>query len=65
IPTAADTFEYFGKNSEMVKGELIHVASPALCLAEREPVGVVAAIIPWNYPLIMAAWKIAPALACG
>ncbi len=65
IPTAADTFEYFGKNRDMLKGETVNHAMPALSLTEREPMGVVAAIIPWNYPLIMAAWKIAPALLCG
>ncbi len=65
IPTAADTFEYFGNNHGALRAEMIRVASPSLCLTEREPVGVVAAIIPWNYPLIMAAWKIAPALLCG
>lgn len=65
IPTAADTFEYFSNASDLLKNELVHVASPSLCMLEREPVGVVAAIIPWNYPLIMAAWKIAPALLCG
>jgi acyl-CoA reductase-like NAD-dependent aldehyde dehydrogenase len=65
IPTAADTFEYFGNNHNMLKGEMIHHSSPAKCLTEREPMGVVVAIIPWNYPLIMAAWKIAPALLCG
>jgi acyl-CoA reductase-like NAD-dependent aldehyde dehydrogenase len=65
VPTAADTFEYFGNNHGLLTGEMINHASPALCLTEREPMGVVVAIIPWNYPLIMAAWKIAPALLCG
>jgi acyl-CoA reductase-like NAD-dependent aldehyde dehydrogenase len=65
IPTAADTFEYFGKNRDMLKSETVNHTMPAFSLTEREPMGVVAAIIPWNYPLIMAAWKIAPALLCG
>jgi betaine-aldehyde dehydrogenase len=65
IPTAADTFEYFGNNHDMLKGEMVCHSLPAICLTEREPMGVVVAIIPWNYPLIMAAWKIAPALLCG
>ena len=65
IPTAADTFEYFGNNHDALTGEMVHHTLPALCITEREPMGVVVAIIPWNYPLIMAAWKIAPALLCG
>ncbi len=65
VPTAADTFEYFSNAADLLKNEMVHVASPSLCMLQREPAGVVAAIIPWNYPLIMAAWKIAPALLCG
>lgn len=65
IPTAADTFEYFSNQADALGSERIAVTAPTLCLAEREPMGVVVAIIPWNYPLIMAAWKIAPALLCG
>lgn len=65
IPTAADTFEYFSNQTDVLNGNPIAVLSSSLCLAQREPIGVVAAIIPWNYPLIMAAWKIAPALLCG
>ncbi len=65
IPTAADTFEHFSNVIDFLNNELIAVTSPSLSMIEREPVGVVAAIIPWNYPLIMAAWKIAPALLCG
>lgn len=65
IPAAAGTFEYFAGVTGEIKGETIPVSVPALSYTLREPVGVVASIIPWNYPLIMAAWKIAPALACG
>lgn len=64
VPTCADTFEYFGSLKEFPK-ETIRVDSPNLCILEREPVGVVAANIPWNYPLIQAAWKIAPILMTG
>ncbi|MBI3602236.1 MAG: aldehyde dehydrogenase family protein [Candidatus Omnitrophica bacterium] len=64
VPTCAETFEYFGKIEEL-PSENIKVSSPHLCVMEREPVGVVAAIIPWNYPLITAAWKIVPALMTG
>lgn len=65
VPTAADTYEYFAGCQDVLRNERVHLTAPSLCTAEREPVGVVAAIIPWNYPLIMAAWKIAPALLCG
>ncbi|MBF0490502.1 MAG: aldehyde dehydrogenase family protein [Candidatus Omnitrophica bacterium] len=64
VPTAAETFEYYGSLQQLT-GETIQVSSPHLCLVEREPVGVVGANIPWNYPLIMAAWKIAPILMTG
>jgi acyl-CoA reductase-like NAD-dependent aldehyde dehydrogenase len=65
IPTAAETFEYFGHLSGNLIHETIRNSSPVLSVIEREPVGVVAAIIPWNYPMIMTAWKLAPALLAG
>ena len=65
VPTAADCFEYFANVSESLKGEQIPVGDPVSNVVSREPVGVVVGIIPWNYPLIMAAWKIAPALIAG
>lgn len=65
VATAASTFEYFGSVTSELKGETIPVPAPALSMTQREPTGVVASIIPWNYPLIMAAWKIAPALLAG
>ncbi len=65
VPTAAETFEYFGNLSGTLDSETIKNSSPVLSIIEREPVGVVVAIIPWNYPLIMAAWKLAPALLAG
>src|SRR3989338_4423790 len=52
VPTCADTFEYFGNFETPFNNETIEIPSPHLCLVSREPVGVVAAIIPWNYPLI-------------
>jgi len=65
VPTAAETFEYFGHLSGKMINETIRNSTPVLSVIEREPVGVVAAIIPWNYPLIMTAWKLAPALLAG
>ncbi len=65
IPTCADTFEYFGKVCSELSGHTNPVPAPVKSFTEREPIGVVGGIIPWNYPLIMAAWKIAPALIAG
>jgi len=65
IPAAAECFEYYGGGSDKVMGETIPVKGNHLTYTLREPVGVVAAIVPWNFPLLLAAWKIAPALACG
>jgi len=65
VPTAADTFEYFGKLSGNLINETMKHSAPVLSIIEREAVGVVVTIIPWNYPLIMTAWKLAPALLAG
>jgi aldehyde dehydrogenase (NAD+) len=65
IPAAAECFEYFAGWADKVMGETIPVKGNHLTYTLREPVGVVAAIVPWNFPLLLAAWKIAPALACG
>jgi betaine-aldehyde dehydrogenase len=61
----ATCFEYFGGLATKIHGETLHVPDNALNFTLREPVGVAALIIPWNYPLLMAAWKLAPALAAG
>src|SRR5262245_33739263 len=65
IPAAAECFEYYGGWSDKVMGDTIPVKGNHLTYTLREPIGVVAAIVPWNFPLLLAAWKIAPALACG
>ena len=65
VPTAADCFEYFGSLEALAKDRQNAVADPVKSVTAFEPIGVVACIIPWNYPLIMAAWKIAPALLAG
>ncbi|MFA5060592.1 MAG: aldehyde dehydrogenase family protein [Candidatus Omnitrophota bacterium] len=65
VPTCADTFEYFGKIEQPLQESYLAVAAPVKSLIRREPVGVAGCVIPWNYPLIMAAWKIAPALVSG
>jgi acyl-CoA reductase-like NAD-dependent aldehyde dehydrogenase len=65
IPAAAECFEYYAGWADKVMGETIPVKGNHLAYTLREPVGVVAAIVPWNFPLLLAAWKVAPALACG
>jgi len=65
INDVATCFEYYGGLATKVMGHVNPVPDNALSLSLREPVGVAAQIIPWNYPLLMAAWKLAPALAAG
>ena len=61
----ATCFEYYGGLATKVLGHVNPVPDNALSLSLREPVGVAGQIIPWNYPLLMAAWKLAPAIAAG
>jgi betaine-aldehyde dehydrogenase len=65
IADVATCFEYYGGLATKVVGYVNPVPDNALSLALKEPVGVAGQIIPWNYPLLMAAWKLAPALAAG
>ena len=65
VPAAAECLYYFAGWSGKVSGETLPVTEGAFTYTLREPVGVVAAITPWNFPLMLAVWKIAPALACG
>jgi len=65
IADAATCFEYYGGLATKVSGTVNPVPDNALSLSLKEPVGVAGQIIPWNYPLLMAAWKLAPALAAG
>lgn len=65
IPLAAETFRYFAGWTTKIAGETLPVHGGHLNYILREPVGVVAAIPPWNYPLLLASWKVAPALAAG
>ena len=61
----ATCFEYYGGLATKIAGHVNPVPDNALSLSLKEPVGVAGQIIPWNYPLLMAAWKLAPALAAG
>jgi len=65
INDVATCFEYYGGLATKIQGHVNPVPDNALSLSLREPVGVAGQIIPWNYPLLMAAWKLAPALAAG
>ncbi len=63
--TAAGTFRYYAEAIDKVYGEVAPTAPNILGLIHREPVGVVAAIVPWNFPMMIGSWKIAPALTAG
>lgn len=63
--SAAGTIRYYAEAIDKVNGEITPTRSNVLSLVQREPVGVVGAIIPWNFPLMIGAWKMAPALAAG
>ncbi len=65
IPGAARCIAWYGEAVDKIYDEVAPTGPGALGLVTREPVGVVAAIVPWNFPLLMAAWKLGPALAAG
>ncbi len=65
MPACAEALEYFGGYADKIYGKTLPSRGDAFLFTLREPVGVVGAITPWNFPLLQAMWKIAPALACG
>jgi acyl-CoA reductase-like NAD-dependent aldehyde dehydrogenase len=65
VPASAECFQYYAGWADKIHGETIPVRGEYLTYTLREPVGVIAAIVPWNFPLLLTAWKVAPALACG
>jgi betaine-aldehyde dehydrogenase len=65
VADAAGCFRYYAGLATKPDGQTYHVADPVQAMVVREPVGVCGLIVPWNYPLLMAVWKIAPALAAG
>jgi betaine-aldehyde dehydrogenase len=65
LADVATCFEYYGGLATKLHGEVLNVPDNAVSLALREPIGVAGQIIPWNYPLLMAAWKLAPAICAG
>jgi aldehyde dehydrogenase (NAD+) len=65
LPMAAEVFRYYAGWATKIHGETVPVGGPFLNYTLAEPLGVVAAIVPWNFPLLLASWKVAPALATG
>ncbi len=65
IQDAANCFEFYGGLATKIHGETMSVPAESLSFVLREPIGVCGQIIPWNFPILMAAWKLAPALAAG
>jgi gamma-glutamyl-gamma-aminobutyraldehyde dehydrogenase len=65
VPSTARTIAWYAEAVDKIYDEIAPTPATALALITREPVGVVGAIVPWNYPMIMAAWKLGPALAAG
>src|SRR6202789_3054522 len=65
LPAVLDTLTYYAGMADKINGQVIPTRGDALTYTIREPLGVVGAIIPWNFPLMIGMWKIAPALACG
>lgn len=65
IALAADVLEYWAGAANKIFGETVPIQDAGLDVTLREPVGVCALIVPWNFPLVITTWKVAPALACG
>lgn len=65
VADVATCFEYYGGLATKIHGDVIPIPDNAMSLALREPIGVAGQIVPWNYPLLMAAWKLAPAICAG
>ena len=65
VPSVVENFRYFAGLADKIQGETIPVKGPFLNYTLREPVGIVGCVVPWNFPLSLATWKVAPALACG
>lgn len=65
IPEVVSVFRYYGGWADKLHGQTMNLGPAKFAYTIQEPIGVCAQIIPWNYPLMMAAWKLAPALCCG
>lgn len=65
LPLVLGCYRYYAGWADKIQGKTIPISGDYFCYTRHEPVGVVGQIIPWNFPLLMQAWKLAPALACG
>jgi aldehyde dehydrogenase (NAD+) len=65
MPMVIDVLRYYAGWATKIHGETINTSESAFTYTLREPVGVVGVIVPWNFPLLLASWKVGPALACG
>jgi aldehyde dehydrogenase (NAD+) len=65
LPLVIACYRYYAGWADKIQGKTIPIGGDYFCYTRHEPVGVVGQIIPWNFPLLMQAWKLAPALACG
>ncbi|MDK2991768.1 MAG: aldehyde dehydrogenase [Clostridiales bacterium] len=65
VPLSSDHFRYFASAVRTEEGQAVMIDKDTMSIILREPIGVVGQIVPWNFPLLMAAWKLAPALAAG
>ena len=65
LPLTIQCYRYFAGWADKIQGKTIPIAGNFLCYTRHEPIGVIGQIIPWNFPLLMQAWKLAPALATG
>src|SRR6185503_19364939 len=65
LPLTVDCYRYYAGWADKIDGKTIPISGPYFCYTRHEPVGVVGQIIPWNFPLLMQAWKLGPALAAG
>ncbi len=65
MPMVADVLRYYAGLATKIHGETVNTLESAFTYTLREPVGVVGLIVPWNFPLLLASWKVGPALACG
>jgi aldehyde dehydrogenase (NAD+) len=65
MPMVIDVLRYYAGWATKIHGETINTAETAFTYTLREPIGVVGMIVPWNFPLLLASWKVGPALACG
>src|SRR5204862_6488415 len=65
VPMVVDVLRYYAGLATKIHGETVNTFETAFTYTLREPVGVVGLIVPWNFPLLLASWKVGPALACG